>query len=320
MTPDFRISSHMYVAPPVKPYWSMQFGQSFVKRYICQLNQQQDTLLYMKSKYVAAALAFFLGIFGVHRFYLGKRFLGILYFLLFMFTFAVTVEEGFPAIMFPALLGFIDAVLLFVMPPEEFDERYNSKYMKRQQGGNWIEPPVKRQAPVRAPRQGQKKRGPEVVMDYKKAGIEAFRSHDYDNAIEAFEQALDLRFEDPALHFNLACCYSLMEDEQKAYYHLEHAVAFGFNDKGKIHDHDALAFLRSRKDFDAFEKNGYRRPEEQPAPLAAKPEPVAMPNEADTGLEQLDLLEQISQLGKLRDLGVLTEEEFAEQKQKLLRI
>jgi tetratricopeptide (TPR) repeat protein len=223
--------------------------------------------------------------------------------------------------MFPALLGFIDAVLLFVMPPEEFDERYNSKYLKRQNSGNWNEPPVKRQAPVRTNASRLKKSAErKFVMDYKKAGIEAFRSHDYENAIEAFEQALDLRFEDPALHFNLACCYSLMEDDQKAYYHLEHAVAFGFNDKGKIQDHDALAFLRSRKDFDVFEKNGYRRPEEKPAPLAANPEPVAMPNEADTGLEQLDLLEQISQLGKLRDLGVLTEEEFAEQKQKLLRI
>ncbi len=299
----------------------MQFGQSFPKRYICRLNQQQDTLLYMKSKYVAAALAFFLGIFGVHRFYLGKRFLGVLYFIMFMVGMMITIEGEFPAIMFPALLGFIDAVLLFVMPPEEFDERYNAKFLKRQNSGNWNDPPVKKQAPLRQTRQAPPKRGEEILMDYKKAGIEAFRSHDYENAIEAFEQALDLRFEDAALHFNLACCYSLMEDETKAYYHLEHAVAFGFNDKGKIHDHDALAFLRSRKDFGAFEKNGFRRPEEQPAPVAAaKPEPMVMPKDTETGLEQLDLLEQISQLGKLRDLGVLTEEEFAEQKQKLLRI
>ncbi len=274
----------------------------------------------MKSKYVAAALAFFLGIFGVHRFYLGKRFLGVLYFIMFMVGMMITIEGEFPAIMFPALLGFIDAVLLFVMPPEEFDERYNAKYLKRQNSGNWNDAPVKKQAPVRQTRQAPAKRGQEMLMDYKKAGIEAFRSHDYENAIEAFEQALDLRFEDAALHFNLACCYSLMEDETKAYFHLEHAVAFGFNDKGKIHDHDALAFLRSRKDFGAFEKNGFRRPEEQPAPVAEKPEPMAMPKDTETGLEQLDLLEQISQLGKLRDLGVLTEEEFAEQKQKLLRI
>jgi len=285
------------------------------------LNQQQDTLFYMKSKFVAAALAFFLGIFGVHRFYLGNRFLGVVYFIMFMVGMIITVNADFPAIMFPALLGFIDAVLLAVMPAEEFDERYNAKYLKSPSSGNWNEASVKKQAPTRSTRQAPQKRGQETLMDYKKAGIEAFRSHDYDNAIEAFEQALDLRFEDPALHFNLACCYSLMEDETKAYDHLEHAVAFGFNDKSKIHDHDALAFLRSRKDFDAFEKNGYRKPEEQtPPPAVIKPEPVAMPSESATGLEQLDLLEQISQLGKLRDLGVLTEEEFAEQKQKLLRI
>jgi len=276
----------------------------------------------MKSKYVAATLAFFLGIFGVHRFYLGKRFLGVLYFITFMVSLGFMIRSNGqdPYILFPALLGFIDAVLLFVMPQEEFDERYNSKYLNRR-NSNWNEPRQQRtSAPARTPRQAAPpKPGKDVLVELKKAGIEAFRSHDYENAIEAFEQALEMRFKDPALHFNLACCYSLMEDENKAYYHLEQAVAFGFNDKSKIQGHDALAFLRSRKGFDAFEKNGYKRPEEQSAPPAVNLEPVAMPNETETGLEQLDLLEQISQLGKLRDLGVLTEEEFAEQKQKLLR-
>lgn len=279
----------------------------------------------MKNKYVAATLAFILGIFGVHRFYLGKRFWGVVHFILFMITFLITVEERTPLILFPALLGFIDAVLLFVMPQEEFDERYNSRYLNREQGLRGGTPPLRRPAPVRTPRQMQKKRGPETLMEYKKAGIDAFRAHDYDNAIELFERALKLRFEDPAVHFNLACCYSLMEDENKAYFHLDHAVAYGFNDTAKINDHDALAFIRSRKSYDAFVKNGYRKPEEneiteeEPAPVQATPEPLEMPRETEAGLEQLDLLEQISQLGKLRDLGVLTEEEFAEQKQKLLR-
>ncbi len=40
----------------------------------------------MKNKFLAALLAFFLGAFGIHKFYLGENFGGILYFL-FSWTF-----------------------------------------------------------------------------------------------------------------------------------------------------------------------------------------------------------------------------------------
>jgi len=281
----------------------------------------------MKSKFVAATLALILGIFGVHRFYLGRRFLGIVYFAIFFITLIISIEERAPAFLLPALLGFIDAVLLFVMPQEEFDERYNAKYLNRQRRGEWEEDrPVRKALPAAKNRPRSRRSELDEAIAHKKAGIDAFRAHDYENAIEAFEMALELRFEDPALHFNLACCYSLMEDGDKAFFHLEQAANYGFNDEKRISNHDALAFVRSHPDFDAFVKNDYRRvqkaPEPEPEPAPAVPpvvaaDPVAMPT--DVGMEQLDLLDQISQLGKLRDIGILTDEEFAEQKQKLLR-
>jgi len=52
---------------------------------------------------------------------------------------------------------------------------------------------------------------------------------------------------------------------------------------------------------------------------AAPPEPqYAPPPEAPAAPSQADVLSQLKQLGELRDAGVLTEEEFAAQKAKLL--
>ena len=81
--------------------------------------------LRMRNKTVAAILAFIMGIFGVHRFYLGQRVLGILHFFMFFITFMITVSEPveFPPIIIPFLIGFVDAVLLFVMPQVEFDDK-----------------------------------------------------------------------------------------------------------------------------------------------------------------------------------------------------
>lgn len=66
----------------------------------------------MKSKTTATLLAFFLGGFGVHRFYLGQTGLGLLY-LLFCWTFV------------PAVIAFIDFLVLLFMSDETFNQKYN---------------------------------------------------------------------------------------------------------------------------------------------------------------------------------------------------
>lgn len=64
-----------------------------------------------KSRIAAALFAFFLGGFGIHKFYLGQTGLGILY-LLFCWTFI------------PAMVAFVEFVLLLVMSDEKFDAKY----------------------------------------------------------------------------------------------------------------------------------------------------------------------------------------------------
>lgn len=66
----------------------------------------------MKSKITAALLAFFLGGLGIHKFYLGQTGMGIVY-LLFFWT-------GIPA-----LVAFVEAILLLVMSDDEFNRKYS---------------------------------------------------------------------------------------------------------------------------------------------------------------------------------------------------
>lgn len=66
----------------------------------------------MRNKYVAGILAFFIGAFGIHKFYLGKKRAGILY-LIFFWTYI------------PMFLGIIDALILVFMSDENFNKQYN---------------------------------------------------------------------------------------------------------------------------------------------------------------------------------------------------
>jgi TM2 domain-containing membrane protein YozV len=69
----------------------------------------------MKSKTTAGVLAFFLGGLGVHKFYLGRTGIGFLY-LIFFWTFL------------PALVAFVDAIILFTMDDVRFHHQYNPAY------------------------------------------------------------------------------------------------------------------------------------------------------------------------------------------------
>jgi TM2 domain-containing membrane protein YozV len=67
-----------------------------------------------RSRVTAALLAILLGHFGVHKFYLGKPGMGILY-LLFCWTFI------------PTILGFIEGIVYLTMSDAAFDAKYNAR-------------------------------------------------------------------------------------------------------------------------------------------------------------------------------------------------
>ena len=68
----------------------------------------------MKSRFTAAILAFLLGGWGIHRFYLGQPKKGILY-LLFCWTFI------------PSVIAFADFIIWIIMSDKEWNMKYNAE-------------------------------------------------------------------------------------------------------------------------------------------------------------------------------------------------
>lgn len=288
----------------------------------------------MKDKNLAAVLAFFGGQAGLHRFYLGQVGFAFLYFVPFI----------------GGLLGVIDAIAFLSMDQATFDRKYNQsqyhptqptreqtgrgrqlsdrerRHQERERERSMREQrrresqrttrqnpvsnsrPTSRPAPV-ASTEGQAER---------QAGLRYFKDFEYDRAIIAFERALEKNPRDVASHFNVACSYSCEENADKAFYHLDRAVALGFDDFERIRNHDSLAFLRVQKRYPDFENSGFRLAPDRSEEEIVLKNPIK--EEALVELPEIndDLLEQLQRLATLREKGLLTEGEFATQKKRLL--
>lgn len=248
-----------------------------------------------KDKTTAALLAIFLGQLGVHRFYLGQ-FWGILYFI--------------PGL--GSILGLIDGISLFMMDQQDFDYKYNREYLDigyktSERDFEWRREEERRRRNMRrkeyqSTRNTSKRESEFSIL--KKAGIIKFRKDDFCGAIDDFNRALEYE-EDNAIHFNLACAYSITEEADKGFEHLAKAVELGFNDYNRISNHQALAFLRLQPNFNTFVNNDYKL---SPIDGIFEEKPI----------KELDLLDQLEKLAELKEKGILSEEEFFAQKRKLL--
>jgi TM2 domain-containing membrane protein YozV len=267
----------------------------------------------MRNKTAAGLFAIFLGWAGVHRFYLGQVGLGILYVFLTIVSFAII----------PTFIGIIDAIILFSMSEEDFDAKYNTQrgmvppiYNRRLQQKGY--PPMaapRQQKRASAPPRTGRTSGRMVQNPYKINGIKKYKEFDLEGAIEDFTKGLEINPKDISLHFNLACAYSLTEQVDKAYAHLDRAVALGFTDFNKIRTHDDLAYVRIQERFDEFQNNNFR--------LASSNPPESNEASAEVPEEEPEmddmLLAQLKRLSELRARGLLSEQEFSIEKRKLTR-
>jgi len=237
----------------------------------------------MKNKNIAGLLALFLGALGIHRFYLGQTGLGIMYIVL---------------IFISPIISFIDAIIFFSMDSENFNIKYNKKYYKavKREG-------LSKERVEKKPNRVSKKNYSRADI-YKTSGKEKFKNYDYQGAIDQFNKALEFVPTDLAVHFNLACAYSLLENTENGFFHLDRSVANGFNDFDKIRSHEALSFLRVQPKFKEFEQNGYRL--------------IGQPIYSNSAENQFELEEQLEQLNTLKKRGLLTNSEFLKEKEKLM--
>lgn len=250
----------------------------------------------IKSKGKATLLALFGGIFGVHKFYLNESGAGMTYiFILFM---ALNIFD-MPITFF---LGLFDALRLAMMSQEEFDRRYNGGEVSRGTTRSHV-PRQRAQRPtaVRTSRR-TKRRNP-----FKISGVKKYEDFNLEGAITDFVQALDLAPDDGELHYYLARAYSLNEEKEKAFNHLSDAVKLGFVQDERIMAEDDLAFLRIQPEFDDFKKNKFTV---VPASFRIKQEEEVQDDV---------LLSQLNKLAELRRKGLLSEKEFAVEREKILR-
>lgn len=256
----------------------------------------------MKSRKKAAFLALFLGMFGVHRYYLGQTGLGIFYFFANFLMPLFRLPMGM-------VLGFIDAMVFFFMSDEEFDKRYNKegkekvreKRSRQRRSSSSRKRPERERVSLQRKRKIQsKKRNP-----FKLSGQKKLADFDLKGAIKDLNRSIEINEEDYETHYMLASAYSLSENAEEAYAHLAAAVARGYKDYDKIRTDDALAFLRIHKDFEQFEKAGYR--------LSGTIEEDVNSASDET------LLAQLQRLAEMRKKGLITDEDFEIEKRRIMR-
>jgi tetratricopeptide (TPR) repeat protein len=186
-----------------------------------------------------------------------------------------------------AILGLIDAFSFFSMDNKSFDIKYNRDFLR-------VLPKKEFEKSV--------KNKTEERNTFVKSGKLKFLSYDYYGAIVDFSKALELNPREIAAHFNIACAYSLNENVEKALFHLDKAILYGFDDFEKLKNHDALAFIRVQPAYINFVKNGFS---------------FSLNESKDLNTKNT---ENIEKLEELRLRGLLTEEEFTIQKMKISRL
>jgi TM2 domain-containing membrane protein YozV len=256
----------------------------------------------MKSRIIAGLLALILGVFGIHRFYLRDIGGGIFYIILFI----ITNSFWFPV---TGILGLIEAIRLFNMSNQEFDEKYNKNYLEFQEIPGRRAENYRNRRDHRVPQKRDTsfrifpKKNP-----FKKSALEKYNNYDFKGAISDYTKALDISPDDPEIHFQIARAYSLTENKELAFRHLDTAVQYGLKDAAKIGTDEDLAFIRIQPEYDSFKANNFR--------LTLK---AIGPEKKDLLTEDL-LLSQIKKLNELREKGVISQEEFTIERKKIMNL
>lgn len=264
---------------------------------------------------MAIVFAIALGWCGVHRFTLGQWQWGLFHIFLFVVSMA-TFDRFFgwdmtPWLTMSAFLGYYNAVQWFKMTDEAFGEQFLE--------------PVDADRPIEGKYlRGQEVVHPRVLSGRARRGLlasakTAYDSFDYQLAAEQYEQALDMDLNDGESRVLAARCYALLEDSDAAYRHLAKAVQLRATNMDLVGAGDDFAWLRMRSDFDARRRAGFGVPPpplNEPTPNGSashRAERAALPPAGP------NLLDDLERLAALRERGVLDDEEFVRQKERLLR-
>ena len=138
-----------------------------------------------------------------------------------------------------------------------------------------------------------------------------FSQKDYGKAIALLNRILQIDDKDVHAYYNLACVYSL-SNRKEAINALANAIKNGYSDFNKIDTSPYLEWIRQQSEFIVFKQNGYK--------LVDTPQNIGSKEKSkEISTSNIDnVLNQIEKLGKLKEQGLISDEEFTVQKKKLL--
>jgi uncharacterized membrane protein len=140
-----------------------------------------------------------------------------------------------------------------------------------------------------------------------------YKQKDYASAIGILRRMLEIT-KDNQTYFNLACCLSLSENKE-GLEALSKAIEYGYSNIEKVKTYEPLVWLRQLPEYDGFLKNGFKYTASESTVNAAKSAPFNISNE---GVINDQVIAQLEKLGKLKEQGLITDEEFQQQKKKIL--
>jgi hypothetical protein len=121
---------------------------------------------------------------------------------------------------------------------------------------------------------------------------------DLNKAIELMKKALLFNPKSKQSNYNMACFYALAKDVESAKKYLSLSVKYGYNNFESIQRDSDFTWLRKQPKFIKFANNGYV--------------------EEEIKIIKTNYLDELRELGKLYEEGVITEVEFEKQKKKIL--
>lgn len=257
------------------------------------------------------------GALGLHKLYL-KDASGVMFYLFLIFISSAIGLFPFASAMF----GVFDALKLLFMSEQDFNRKYNHGYVHHD---GQLEKRREQQMRTYETKDVSTSRQQPLINiksnPFKTSGLSKYKEFDLEAAVQDFKKALEINPNDYAIHFHLACVYSLTEKKEESFYHLSRAVALGFNDLDRILTHDDLSYLRIQPEFEQFKKNGFRsapKPHEVATASAGGQRQQNASPEINKPTEDV-LLAQLNRLSELRKKGILSEEEFLIERKKIMR-
>lgn len=151
------------------------------------------------------------------------------------------------------------------------------------------------------------------VMRLQKIALKHFEKREFNEASGILRRLIGLDSQEGIHHFNLACCLSELKNPE-AMKHIALAISKGYADFNKIKTYNSLSWIRKQEGYDAFVKSGYS----MEYTAADKKENTTTEKKEASKDSTSDMIEKIEKLANLKEKGMLSQEEYEEQKKKIL--